>query len=169
MAVYWKSWRIIIGVLRYIISIHFLFELRYFSICLSNWFIQWRHEYVLPLSMDVIFTPPWVNAFLPLSPNRARGVLSSPAGRAGGRYLTPLPLSRAQFLSDRGQTWWGRILGQDLGRVRSWETLISDFDLPSPLPLSRVQFLSDRGQTWWGRILGQDLGQVRSWETWLVN
>ena len=61
-------------------------------------------------------------AFLPLSPNWARGVLSSPAGRAGGRYLTPLPLSRAQFLSDRGQTWWGRILGQDLGRVRSWET-----------------------------------------------
>ena len=60
--------------------------------------------------------------FLPLSPNWARGVLSSPAGRAGGRYLTPLPLSRAQFLSDRGQTWWGRFLGQDIGRVRLWET-----------------------------------------------
>ena len=115
--------------------------------------------------------------FLPLSPNRARRVLSSPAGRAGVR-LSPLPLSRVQFLSDRGQTWWGRILGQDLGRVRSWETwlvnyalnkLINDFDLPSPLLLSRAEFLSDRGQTWWGRILEQDLGRVRSWEIWLVD
>ena len=35
---------------------------------------------------------------------------------------SPLPLSWAQFFLDRGQTWWGQILGQDLGRVCSWET-----------------------------------------------
>ena len=43
-------------------------------------------------------------AFLPLSPNWARGVLSSSGGRAGVA-TAPLPLSRAQLLSDRGQTW----------------------------------------------------------------
>ena len=92
-------------------------------------------------------------------------------------WQIPLPLSQVQFFSNRGQTWWGRTLGQDLGRVRSWETwffnwmlneLINYFDLLSPLPLSRVQFFSDHGQTWWGSTLGQDLGRVRSWETWLV-
>ena len=97
--------------------------------------------------------------FTPQPESGSRGIVV--ACRAGGRCLTPLPLSRAQFLSDRGQTWWGRIIGQDLGQVRSWETwlgeLISDFDLPSPLPLSRARFLSDRSQTLgggsWGRIL----------------
>ena len=86
-------------------------------------------------------------------------------------------LSRMQFFSDRSQTWWGHTLGQDLGRVRSWEIwlvncalneLINYFYLLSPLPLSLVQFFSDCGQTCWGCTLGQDLGQVHSWEAWLV-
>ena len=28
--------------------------------------------------------------------------------------LSPIPLSRVQFFSDRGQTWWGYTLGQDI-------------------------------------------------------
>ena len=92
--------------------------------------------------------------------------------------LSPLPLSRVQFFFDRGQTWWGCTLGQDLSRFHSWETwlvrwvlneLIDYFDLLSPLPLCRVQFFSDRSQVWWGCTLGQDLSRVHSWETWLVN
>ena len=58
--------------------------------------------------------------FTPQPESGSRGIVV--ACRAGGRYLTPLPLSQVQFLSDRSQTWWGRILGQDLGRDRSWET-----------------------------------------------
>ena len=91
--------------------------------------------------------------------------------------LSPLTLSRVQFFSDRRQTWWGHTLGQDLGRVRSWETwlvkwvlneLINYLDLLSPLPQSWVQFFFDRGQTWWGFTLGQNLSRVHSWETWLI-
>ena len=58
------------------------------------------------------------NVFTPQPKLGSRGIVV--ACRAGGRYLTPLPLSRAQFWSDRGQTWWGWFLGQDLGRVCSW-------------------------------------------------
>ena len=90
--------------------------------------------------------------------------------------LSPLPLSRAGFFSDHSQTWKGCTMGQDFGRVHSWETwlvkwalnkLINYFDLLSLLPLSRVRFF-DRGQTWWGRTLGQDLSRIRSWETRLI-
>ena len=93
-----------------------------------------------------------------------------------GDLLSLLPLSRVQFFSDHGQTWWGRTLGQDLVRLSSWETwlirgplneLINYFDLLSPLLFLQVQF-SDRSQIWWVHILGQDLRRVPSWETWLV-
>ena len=68
-----------------------------------------------------------------------------------------LLLYRVRFFFDRGQTWQGRTLWQDLGGVPLWETwlvkrvlneLINYFDLLSPLPLPWVQFFSDRGQTW---------------------
>ena len=71
--------------------------------------------------------------------------------------LSLLTLSPVRFFSDRGQIWQGRTMGQDLGRVRSWDTwlfkwalneLIDYFDLLSPLMLSLVRFFFDCGQIW---------------------
>ena len=88
--------------------------------------------------------------------------------------LSLFPLSQVRFLSNRGQTWLGSTVGQDIGRICSWETwliewvlneLIDYFDLLSLLPLSRVRFFSDCGQTWEGRtVMSQDLSQVHSLE-----
>ena len=52
------------------------------------------------------------NQFLPLSPNRARGVLSSPAGRAGvtsHRYRSPGRSSYRISVKLGGDESWGRI------------------------------------------------------------
>ena len=46
-----------------------------------------------------VWTIAWI-AFYPQPKLGSRGIVV--ACRAGGRYLTLLPLSRAQFLSDRG-------------------------------------------------------------------
>ena len=56
-----------------------------------------------------------LDAFLPLSPNRARGVLSSPAGRAGvasHRYRSPGHSSYRIAVKLGGDESLGRILDE---------------------------------------------------------
>ena len=40
-----------------------------------------------------------------------RGVYWNPSVRLSVRGTSPLPLSRVQFFSNSGKTWWGRTLG----------------------------------------------------------